>query len=225
MSTEQAQGLSFHALMAKVRGRIRRQIATAEEEEHEGGELNLVPYLDIVVNTIIFLLATTASALALANINVNSPRYEDPAAGAAAAPSEPEEQRLNLTIAVSYTGFIIAGAGGVMTAPDGTSPTIRCSVPLQNDRCPAFTATRTNANGETEQVWVDKYDYVALAKMIADVKGKYPAERQVILTADTLIPYKTVVKTMDTIRGVPTKNCTGKDGCLYDQVILSAGVQ
>jgi hypothetical protein len=30
---------------------------------------------------------------------------------------------------------------------------------------------------------------------------------------------------MDTLRGVATKKCTGKDGCNFDQVILSAGVQ
>jgi biopolymer transport protein TolR len=221
----QQHGLSLRAHMAKVRGRIRREIATAEEEEHEGGELNLVPYLDILVNTIIFLLATTASALALANINVNSPRYEDPGVGASQAPSTPEDPKLNLTVAVSYTGFIIGGSGAVMTGPDGQLPTIRCSVPLKSNRCPAFQATRTGAGGETETVWVDKYNYKALAKMAGEIKEKYPLERQVILSGDRLIPYKVVVKTMDTLRGKPTKKCTGKDGCLFDQVILSAGVQ
>lgn len=219
------EGLSLRAHMAKVRGRIRRQIAQAEEEEHEGGELNLVPYLDILVNTIIFLLATTASALALANINVNSPRYEEPAAGATAADPQPEEAKLNLTVAVSYKGFIVAGAGGVIKGADGQVPTIKCSVPLQKDRCPAFAVTRTNSEGQSETVWVDKYNYKALSKMISEVKEKYPNERQAILSADRTIPYKVVVKTMDTLRGNATKKCTGKDGCLFDQVILSAGVQ
>jgi len=216
---------SLTSLMAKVRGRIRREIAHAEEAEHEGGELNLVPYMDILVNTIIFLLATISTAMALANINVNSPRYEDPGAGATAAPTAEEDQRLNLTVAVSYTGFIVAGAGGVMTAPDGSSPTIKCGAPLQKNRCPAFLATRSTASGETEKVWVDKYNYDALTGMMKDIKKKYGQERQVILSADRLIPYKVVVKTMDTLRGAPTTKCTGQDGCLFDQVILSAGVQ
>ena len=56
---------SYRAL-AKVRGKIRREIAAAEDAEWEGGEINLVPYLDIVVNTVIFLLATTTSALSMA---------------------------------------------------------------------------------------------------------------------------------------------------------------
>lgn len=217
---------SLTSLMAKVRGRVRRETAKAEEEEHEGGELNLVPFLDILINTIIFLLATSASALALANINVNSPRYEDAGAGATAdTPDQEEQKRLNLTVAIPYTGFIVAGAGGVMTAADGSSPTIKCSVPLQKNRCPAFLATRSNAAGETEKVWVDKYNYKQLTVMMADIKKKYGGERQAILSADRMIPYKVVIKTMDTLRGKPSPKCTGDDGCLFDQVILSAGVQ
>ncbi len=219
-------GLSLHALMGKVRGRIRRQIAKAEEEEHEGGELNLVPYLDILVNTIIFLLATTASALALANINVNSPRYEESTGAQTASPQQQEDKpALNLTVAVSYTGFIIGGAGAIMTAPDGTHPTIKCRVPLKNGRCPVFLSTHTNEKGETIKVWVDKYDYKSLEKMVKDIKKQYANERQVIVTADRLIPYKIVVNTMDLLRGKSTKKCTGSDGCFFDQVILSAGVQ
>jgi biopolymer transport protein TolR len=217
--------LSQHALMAKVRGRVRREIAKAEEEEEAGGEINLVPYLDIVVNTVIFLLATTANALMLGNINVNSPRYEEPAAGAAAAQMDDGPPKLNLTVAISYTGFIVAGAGGVMTAADGSSPTIKCLAPLQSGRCPAFLASRAGASGEKEMAWVDKYDYAALTKLALQIKERYPLERQAILTADRLIPYKVVVETMDTLRGATSSKCTGKDGCLFDEVILSAGVQ
>lgn len=213
------------AAFARIRARIRREIVTAEEEAESGGEINLVPYLDIIVNTVIFLLATTASVLALANINVNSPRYEDASVGAVAQADEDEKPKLNLTVAVSKTGFIVAGAGGVMTAPDGSSPTIKCLTPLQQGRCPAYIATRTGGGGEKEPVWVDKYDYQGLAKMMHQIKERYPEERQAILTADPPIPYKVVVETMDTIRGAATLKCTGKDGCLFDQVILSAGVQ
>lgn len=217
--------ISEHAAMAKVRGRVRREIAKAEEEAEEGGEINLVPYLDIVVNTVIFLLATVSTTLALANINVNSPRYEEQAVGATSGNPDEEKPKLNLTVAVSYTGFIVAGAGGVMTAPDGSSPTIRCSVPLQQGRCPAFISTKQGPSGEKEFVWVDKYDYNSLKKLVSQIKEKYPQERQAILTADRLIPYKVVVEAMDTLRGTGTSKCTGKDGCLFDQVVLSAGVQ
>ena len=142
-----------------------------------------------------------------------------------AAPADEDKPKLNLTVAISYTGFIVAGAGGVMNAPDGSTPTIKCGAPLQQGRCPAYIATKQGAGGEKEFVWVDKYDYRSLVDLAKKVKAQYPQERQVILTADRQIPYKVVVDTMDILRGKATDKCTGKDGCLFDQVILSAGVQ
>jgi biopolymer transport protein ExbD len=211
--------------MQKMRARNRREIIHAEEEEHAGGELNLVPYLDIVTNVVIFLLATTTAVLALANVNVSAPRYTDPAVGATSTPSTDRKEPLNLTVVISYEGFIIGGSGGVMRAPDGTLPTIKCKAPLQNGRCPVFLANRKGPDGETKQGWVDSYDYGGLKKMLAEVKTTYKEERQAILSADHMVPYQVTVNTMDTLRGKMTRDCTGADGCLFDRVILSAGVQ
>lgn len=212
---------------AKVRGRIRREIEKAEDEEHEGGELNLVPYLDILINTIIFLLATMASTLALANINVNAPRYEGGVSAASDSDNEEEKPKLNLTVAISVKGYVVAGSGGVITGAGGSEDNIsvKCAVPLKQGRCPAFLASRINSEGSREMFWVDKYDYKGLTKMMSDIKSKYAHERQVILTADRHVPYKVVIDTMDTMRGKATTKCNGKDGCLFDQIILSAGVQ
>lgn len=214
---------SEHATMAKVRARIRRELAEAEDSEHEGGEINLVPYLDIITNTVIFMLATTALSLALGNINVSAPRYAE---GGGGGSSDDEEQaRLNLTVGITYTGFTIGGSAAIL-------PKIPCTAPLRNGRCPVFVASRTNAQGEKETYWVDKYDYRTLAIKLKEIKlfkdgdvHKYRHERQAVITADRRIPYNVVVRTMDTLRGVATAKCTGDDGCLFDQVILSAGVQ
>ena len=212
-------------LMAKVRARIRREHAAAEEAAEEGGELNLVPYLDIVTNVVIFLLATVSSAIALGNINVSAPRYSDPATASSSSDPEDNKPKLNLTVAVSNTGFIVGGAGGVMKHSDGSLPTIRCSQPLKGGRCPAYLGSRVNDRGEREPVWVDNYDYGSLKKLLENVKTQYPNERQVILNADRRIPYQVIVRTMDLLRGNATKACNGKDGCYFDQVVLSAGVQ
>ncbi|MFH1131993.1 MAG: biopolymer transporter ExbD [Pseudomonadota bacterium] len=217
--------ISEHAAFAKVRARIRREIVEAEESEHEGGELNLVPYLDIVTNVVMFLLATTASVLALGNINVSAPRYEPPSAGMSSPQPEIPEEKLNLTVIVSYKGFIIGGAGGVMKHSDGTLPTIKCKVELRNNRCPVFVATKMNERNEKEAMWVDNYDYEGLTKLLKEVKLKYINERQAIMSADRNVPYQVIVKVMDTLRGHSTLKCTGQDGCLFDQVLLSAGVQ
>lgn len=211
--------------LAKVRARVRREIAEAEESEHEGGEINLVPYLDIITNTVIFMLATTALSLALGNINVTAPRYAEPGAAAATADDTDDKPKLNLTIGITYTGFITGGSSAIL-------PKIPCKSALRNGRCPSFLSTRVNDRGEKESVWVDMYDYKTLATKLKEIKlfqkdGKYlfRHERQAILTADRQIPYNVIVKTMDTVRGMATKKCTGDDGCLFDQVILSAGVQ
>ena len=54
---------------AKARMAMKRREEEIENEEMEGGELNLVPYLDIVTNVMLFLLATVTSGLLLGNIN------------------------------------------------------------------------------------------------------------------------------------------------------------
>ena len=56
---------------------MKRREEEIEQEEMEGGELNLVPYLDIVTNVMLFLLATVTSGLILGNITprtTNGPR-------------------------------------------------------------------------------------------------------------------------------------------------------
>jgi len=57
----------------RLRTKLRKIREQAEELAEEGGELNLIPYLDIVTNVIMFLLATITFAAALGDINV-SPR-------------------------------------------------------------------------------------------------------------------------------------------------------
>jgi biopolymer transport protein ExbD len=84
-----------------------------EEIEEEAGELNLVPYMDIVTNIIIFLLASVVNQVALGNINVSSPTIQ---AGGGAGENEPppEKPPLNLTITVGATGYIVGASGGVL---------------------------------------------------------------------------------------------------------------
>lgn len=99
---------------------MRRMRDHVEEAEEEGGELNLVPYLDIITNIIIFLLASVAYNVNFGNVNVTLPTL---ASGSGAVAEEPEQPPLNLTVTASNSGFIIAGGGGVMNPipklPDG----------------------------------------------------------------------------------------------------------
>lgn len=96
----------------QVRNAMRRMRDHAEEAEEETGELNLVPYMDIVTNIIIFLLASVVNSVALGNVNVSLPTISSGGGGAAA--EEPEKPPLNLTVTAGAKGFIIAASGGVM---------------------------------------------------------------------------------------------------------------
>ena len=97
---------------SQVRAAMRRMRDHNEEIEEEAGELNLVPYMDIVTNIIIFLLASVVNQVALGNINVSSPTISSGGGGAADTP--PERPPLNLTITVGATGYIIGASGGVL---------------------------------------------------------------------------------------------------------------
>ena len=88
---------------------MRRMRDQFEEAEEETGEINLVPYMDIVTNIIIFLLASVFNQVPLGNINVSSPTF-----GSGSGEGTPEKPALNLTVTVGETGFTLAGSGGVM---------------------------------------------------------------------------------------------------------------
>ena len=88
---------------SQVRAAMRRMRDHNEEIEEEAGELNLVPYMDIVTNIIIFLLASVVNQVALGNINVSSPTISSGGGGAVDTP--PERPPLNLTITVGATGL------------------------------------------------------------------------------------------------------------------------
>ena len=96
----------------QVRAACRRMRDHVEEQEEEAGELNLVPYMDIVTNIIIFLLASVVNQVSLANINVSVPSIQGSGDGRQDTP--PEKPPLNLTVSVGASGFTIAASGGVL---------------------------------------------------------------------------------------------------------------
>jgi biopolymer transport protein TolR len=157
----------------------------SHEEEH-AGELNIVPYLDVVTNLVMFMLLSITGLIALGVVNVSAPKIsaESAAAADAAAP------RLLLTVAISRSGFYVAGAGGVLGGA-ADQPTVDArqppTVPLKDG----------------------KYDYAALTDLLARVKDRYPNETNVILSADPETPYDVLVHTMDAAREVKVKRADG----------------
>lgn len=171
------------------------------------GELNIVPFLDIVVNIIMFLLATVAYIVATCQIESNPP----PIATGRVARQNQETSSLNLTVTVAGDGVFVAGSGATMApgcsgaAPLGTrSPTVpRAMVTTMRNGAPAR---------------VMGYDWGALTACAARVKDQFPDETQVIVSADPMVQYEDVVAAMDALRKQGNRT-------LFDDVLISAGVR
>ncbi|HEX3697298.1 MAG TPA: biopolymer transporter ExbD [Polyangia bacterium] len=97
---------------SQVRAATRRMREHNEEIEEEAGELNLVPYMDIVTNIIIFLLASVVNQVGLGNVNVTVPTLSS--GGGASSDDQPDKKPLNLTVSVGASGFTVAASGGVL---------------------------------------------------------------------------------------------------------------
>ncbi|HEX9401124.1 MAG TPA: biopolymer transporter ExbD [Anaeromyxobacter sp.] len=161
---------------------MRRRV---REEEHTG-ELNIVPYLDVVVNLVMFMLLSMTGLITLGVLNVSAPKIGGDAAAANAAENQP---KLLLTVAIGRQGFYVAGAGGVLGA-DAPSPAA--------NRPP------------TIPVRDGKYDYATLSEQMKKIKEQFPNETAVILSADPEIVYDVLIQTMDACREVSVKTADGK---------------
>ena len=186
----------------RLRFRLRKLREHGEELTEESGELNLVPYLDIVMNIIMFLLATVTFQASLASININLPT-SSVVTTQNSAPPKPE---LNLTVSITEKGYTLATSGAVLfrgfvLTPQGVQQTTSelPTVPLGPD---------------------GKHDMAALAQILVQLKSTYPDEERAIITATPQIPYELLVSTMDAMR-----QTAGADPkALFPGVLLGAGV-
>jgi biopolymer transport protein TolR len=173
----------------------RRKLKPREDEEV--GELNIVPYLDILMNLIMFMLLSITGLSAFGILNVNAPNYGGPSTQMT---EEGDKPKLLLTVLISQKGFYVAATGGVLgQQPQG-----------QPNPAEAPPSIPKKADGT--------YDYSALTESMVNVKKEFPSESKVIVGAEGDIPYEVLVQTMDAIRETP-----GKDRkLLFTDVTLGA---
>jgi biopolymer transport protein TolR len=204
----------------RLRTKLRKIREQAEELAEEGGELNLVPYLDIVTNVIMFLLATMTFAAALGDINVSSPTTASTAQLQNQPPPEPKNE-LNLTVSVSDKGFTIATSGAVLYQ----GQTI--------DAAGNLTAAPAGATLPTIPKKGNDFDYEGLSRTMSMIKASPTAknETKVIVNANPEIVYDVIVQVLDACRGktipVPDPDHPGKMMEGYERfgdVLLSAGL-
>jgi biopolymer transport protein TolR len=162
-------------LSAAQRAKIRRASQPRElAPDEEGGELNIVPFLDIIMNILIFVLATV-SVTFTASIETNPP-----GAGGAGVRQEQPKKSLGLTIMVVNQGFSIKASGGnVAPGCNGAGPGI--AIPKAGE----------------------EYDYTALRECVARLKQASPdfaEETQAFLSGNPGTDYQTIISTIDSIR-------------------------
>ena len=188
----------------RLRFRLRKLRALGEELHEESGELNLVPYLDIIMNIIMFLLATVTFSATLTSINVNLPTALTATASQAEAPPK---QELNLTVSVTDKGFTIATSGAVLFRG------FRLESPAPGQP----SVVQTTSELPTLPLVGGQPDLLGLSQAMVQLKAHYPSEERAIITASPQIPYELLVHTMDAMRSADGK-------VLFPSVLLGAGV-
>ncbi len=138
------------------------------------GELNIIPFLDIVVNLIMFLLVTTEAVLLITQIESELPKIARGRSkgGEVSTP-------LNLNVTVTDGGVIVSGSGGKL-AP-GCQDT---------DSGRSITVPKKGT----------QYDWEGLTNCVARVKEAFQDEETVTVSANPRVIYEHVVAAMDAVR-------------------------
>lgn len=160
-------------LATRLRRELRRARARKDTSDTPGGELNIVPFLDVVVNLMLFLLATSSAALALA-------QHDSELGGLCRGPHcGGREPGLGLSVTLTERGAVVATREGFVAAGcEGVAP--------------GFDVAVARAGG--------RYDVEGLARCLERIHRAHPAERDVILSAEPRVAYEDLVGAMDASR-------------------------
>lgn len=165
-------------LSAAQRAKIRRLTEPKElTPDEEGGELNIVPFLDIITNILIFVLATLAVTFT-ATIDTTPP-----ASKSAGVRSEVKSEALNLTVLIVNDGFSLKASGGNV-APGCQGVGSGISIPKESGR----------------------YDFTSLTACAVKLKNANPDfkdENQAYISANPGTDYQTVISVIDALRTTP----------------------
>lgn len=164
-------------LSAAQRSKVRRLSVPRElSPDEEGGELNIVPFLDIITNVLMFVLATITVTFTTM-IDSQPPR----AGSRSASPTKPT---LSLNIVILKEGFVVSAFGQrIGEGCQGPGSGVAVGVHQVDGR--------------------QDYDYPALTACAKRLKNQVPEaadETGATITANGDIPYQIVIDTIDAIR-------------------------
>lgn len=156
------------------RSRIRRLSQHKEPAPgEEAGELNIVPYLDIIMNIIVFVIATI-SVVFVTTIDTNPP-----SAGGGKG-TRMKSKALNLTALITSDGISLKTSSGNIA-----------------------TGCATIGAGITIPKKGSEHDFKELTRCSRELKKqneRFAEETQVTITANPDVAYQVVIDTMDAFR-------------------------
>lgn len=204
-------------LTPRQRAYIRKRTKFRELDPSEKmGELNIIPFLDVVMNIIIFLLATVQAVLAIAQLDAQLPSL-----GRRVGQQQLDDGQtsLNLSVTITRSGIIVAGSGGKLAPGCSQTQSGRViTVPAINGRLIWHVESTVVVAGQSQPTHRAGPTTRAIIDCLRTIKREYPDETQVILSADPEIEFEHLIGAMDALRG---------DGPepLFPDVLLSAGVR
>src|SRR5688572_7843855 len=135
---------------AKARQAMKRREEQIEQEELEGGEINLIPYLDIVTNLMLFILASISTGLILGQPNTTLPdaSNQPPPSTGQQPEVPPDERSLDLVVQIASDYVRVFTTNPVFQAQVATP-----QAPMKFKRMPAV----KDAEGNVDPAWVFEY--------------------------------------------------------------------
>jgi biopolymer transport protein ExbD len=205
---------SAQRVRAKTRAAIKRREDQIESEEIESGELNLIPYLDMVTNLMLFLLASISAGIILVQIDTQLPdKRPDAPVTQATPPPNPDDQPLGIVVSIYPTKIDLWSASnleGTLQQPKATfaltgNPGDPCDGPYmcQTNKCDADTQKCVLGTDPQQPV----FDYRAINKALVEITTRrYAGKKRKIelyqgtLQADGSVPYSTIVSVIAAMR-------------------------
>ena len=157
------------------RSKIRRLSQPREPDAgEEAGELNIVPFLDIIMNVLMFVLATVTTTF-IASLDTTPP-----AIGGGKVRADVSSKALSLSAFITTQGVSLKTSGGNIA-----------------------TGCQNVGSGVTVLKKGDEHDLAgvtACAKQLKNAQPDFKEETQVTITANPGVEYQTVIDVMDALR-------------------------
>ncbi len=205
---------SAQRVRSKTRAAVRKREDWIEQDEMESGELNLIPYLDMVTNLMLFLLASVTAGLILAQINTTLPDKAPVGTTQKTPSTNPDEQPLGLYVSIQRNEMILWSVsklegtlkepkpGNVFTRIAGTQG-MPCDGPYM---CETNLCTAGVCAASTEDPQ-PIYPYRKLNEALLEIANRRYVGKQrkqdtytIVVQADGSIPYSVIVSVMAAMR-------------------------